>query len=358
MENLVTPEFWTNRRVFVTGHTGFKGGWLTLWLSSLGAKVYGYALPPQTSPCLFDVANIASHTCTSTLDDIRDGAALKRAIAKASPEIILHLAAQPLVVESYQTPVETYATNIMGTVNLLEAARGSTDPRAIVVVTSDKCYENTESPSAYREGDPLGGFDPYSSSKACAEIVTAAYRRSFFEHSGTHIATVRAGNVFGGGDWSHHRLIPDLLSAFSSGKPALIRKPSAVRPWQHVLEPLAGYLRLTEILYEDRSAARPWNFGPRENDCRTVGEIATHMAFLWGNNTTWQSGIDDKGHEANMLRLDSDLAHRRLGWNPRWSLNEGLERTIAWHKAWQAGNDMAKFSLRQIDNYCNPGKIK
>lgn len=355
MENLVSPAFWRGRRVFLTGHTGFKGGWLALWLRSLGAEVHGYALPPATTPNLFEAAEVGQGMA-STFGDIRDPAALARAMQQARPEMVLHLAAQPLVAEGYRSPVETYATNVMGTANVLEACRDLPDLRAVVVVTTDKCYENREWPWAYRENEPLGGRDPYSSSKACAELVTAAYRQSFLAAAGIRVATARAGNVFGGGDWAPHRLVPDLLAAFASGQPARLRNPNAVRPWQHVLEPLAGYLQLAQALWQDADAAKAWNFGPADEDCRPVGQVATRLAEYWGDGARWQATATDFPHEAGLLRLDASLARQQLGWQPRWSLATGLARTVDWHKAWLAGQGMGQYCLEQIEDYCTPEK--
>jgi len=350
VEDVVTSaSFWRGKRVFVTGHTGFKGAWLALWLSDLGAEVTGYSLPPPTDPSLFGVARVRGRV--RHMDgDVRDEAALARAVRESSPDIVFHLAAQSLVRLSYDEPVATYATNVMGTVNLLEAVRRSEGVRAVVCVTSDKCYENRETPRPYREDDPMGGYDPYSGSKGCAELVTSAYRRSFFGVAGAAaIATARAGNVIGGGDWAKDRLVPDLLNGFAVGARPLIRFPSAVRPWQHVLEPLAGYLRLAEALWDGVSgAADGWNFGPDETDARPVGWIADRLAALWGEGAAWERTGEPQPHEAHVLRLDCTKARRELGWRPVWALDEALRRTVAWRRALDGVADMADVTLQQI----------
>ncbi|MDX9707117.1 MAG: CDP-glucose 4,6-dehydratase [Azospira sp.] len=360
MENLVIPPplpdptFWRGRRVFLTGHTGFKGSWLALWLHQLGAEVSAYALPPATTPSLYELAGI-ERTLTSRIGDIRDPQALAAALAAARPQIILHLAAQALVSEGYADPGGTYATNVMGTLNLLEAARRQPGIEAIVVVTTDKCYENRESEHAYRETDPLGGHDPYSSSKACTEILVASWRRSFFSGSGqASIATARAGNVIGGGDWAGNRLVPDLLAAFAAGETAVLRHPAAVRPWQHVLEPLGGYLLLAERLTADPALAGAWNFGPELEDCVSVGTVADKVAALWPTPARWQSQPSSLPHEAGLLRLDASHAREKLGWQPRWRLDRALEQTVAWHIAWQEGVDMGDFCRQQIEAYGGP----
>ncbi|MDB5484051.1 MAG: rfbG [Caulobacteraceae bacterium] len=346
---MTSPSFWRGKRVFMTGHTGFKGAWLALWLSDLGAEVTGYSLPPPTNPSLFDMAWVKRRL--RHLDgDVRDEAALVGAVGEAKPEVVFHLAAQSLVRLSYDEPAATYATNVMGTVNLLEAVRRCEGVRAVVCVTSDKCYENRETPRPYREDDAMGGYDPYSSSKGCAELVASAYRRSFFGGGDrAAIATARAGNVIGGGDWAKDRLVPDLLNGFASGARPLVRFPSAVRPWQHVLEPLAGYLRLAEALWTgDPAAAQGWNFGPDDADARPVGWIADRLAALWGEGAAWETTGEPQPHEAHYLRLDCAKARQRLDWKPVWALDEALRRTVAWRRALDGGVDMAEFTLQQI----------
>ena len=350
------PEFWRNRRVFVTGHTGFKGSWLCLWLQSLGAEITGYALKPPTSPSLFEVAGVAQGM-TSIEGDVRDLKALGEAMRTAAPEIVIHMAAQPLVRYSYENPIETYETNVMGTVSVLEAVRTTSSVRAVVNVTTDKCYENREWVWGYRENDPMGGYDPYSSSKGCAELVSAAYRSSFFnpadyEKHRVAVATVRAGNVIGGGDWAADRLIPDTLSAFSKGQPVSVRNPRSIRPWQHVLEPLNGYLILAERLYEDGVRyAEAWNFGPADEDARPVGWIVKEMAGLWGGAATYQFARGDHRHEAAFLKLDISKARSLLGWSPKWSLAVALSHIVDWHRAFLASDDMRSKSISQISEF-------
>ena len=347
----MNPGFWGGKRVFLTGHTGFKGSWLSLWLQSLGAEVTGYALQPPTSPSLFQSANVGDGMA-SIIADMRDLAMVQKAMQVAQPEIVIHMAAQALVRYSYQSPVETYATNVMGTVHLLEAVRNTPNVRAVVVVTTDKCYENKELVWGYREDEPMGGYDPYSSSKACAELVASAYRRSFLQDQGVALASARAGNVIGGGDWAQDRLIPDILSAFEQGKRAYIRNPHAVRPWQHVLEPLRGYLTLAERLFEQGSdIAEAWNFGPRGEDAKPVGWIAEKVVQLWGGGVQWQLDIGDHPHEANYLKLDISKASTRLNWLPALTLNDALKLTVDWAKQRRAGADVRELTLSQIRNY-------
>lgn len=346
--------FWNNKRVFLTGHTGFKGSWLSLWLQQLGAKVTGYALNPPTEQNLFEIANVA-HNMNSCLGDIRDYNALKKALDQASPEIVIHMAAQSLVHQSYENPVDTYFINIMGTVYLLEAIRFTKNIKAVIVVTSDKCYENREWLWGYRENEPMGGYDPYSNSKGCAELVTAAYRSSFFNldhHSNVAISTARAGNVIGGGDWAKDRLVPDIMKAFEQNHEMQIRNPSAIRPWQHVLEPLSGYLTLAEALYNfGPDFAEAWNFGPNEEESRTVTWVVETLAKYWGQKAKWKSCLETNFHEANFLRLDISKAKSRLRWKPRLDLEQSLEMTVEWYQKRRAGNNMRDFTLQQILNY-------
>lgn len=351
----MNSKFWKDKRVLLTGHTGFKGGWLSLWLQSMGAQVYGYALAPSTNPNLFEVAHVKRRMVGHLEADIRDIAKLTSFVSEAKPEIVFHMAAQPLVRYSYAEPVETFAVNVMGTVNLLESLRNISAVKAVVNVTTDKCYENREWLWAYREDDPLGGYDPYSSSKACSELVTAAYRQSFFAEKGVGIATARAGNVIGGGDWSDDRLIPDFFRAVSNGEPLVIRSPNAIRPWQHVLEPLSGYLNLAESLYaEPLKYACAWNFGPNENSAQTVSWILNKLANNIPN-AKWELDKNPQLHEAGLLKLDSSKAKSLLEWSPRWSLNQSLEKVVDWHKVFNSKNDMQAFSLSQIDDYVRDG---
>jgi CDP-glucose 4,6-dehydratase len=352
VEDLVLKEaWWRGRRVFLTGHTGFKGGWLAMWLARLGARVYGYALDPPSLPNLFAAADVAGDLAGDTRADVRDERALCDALCAAAPEIVLHLAAQPLVRQSYADPVATYAINVLGTVHLLEAARKCPSVRAIVNVTTDKCYENREWIWGYRESEPLGGVDPYSSSKACAELVSAAYRESFFKQGQLSLATARAGNVIGGGDWSADRLVPDFLRAADAGAPVVVRHPQATRPWQHVLEPLHGYLLLAQQLHERGGQfAGAWNFGPRSEDSCTVGEVLDRMVRLVPG-TSWERASGTQPHEAHTLQLDSAKARAALSWSPRWSLTQALEQTLRWHAAWRSGADMHAFSVAQIADY-------
>jgi CDP-glucose 4,6-dehydratase len=350
---VVSAQFWSGRRVLVTGHTGFKGGWLSLWLHSLGADVHGLALDPPTDPSLFEAASIAELLASDARVDIRDREAVRDAVRGVAPEIVLHLAAQPLVRASYEFPLETYATNVMGTAHVLDALRGLDSVRVAVSVTTDKVYENVERLGGYRENEPLGGYDPYSSSKAAAELVTAAYRRSFLAEQGVAVATARAGNVIGGGDWATDRLVPDALAAFARSRPVEIRNPSAVRPWQHVLEPLSGYLLLAERLAETGGddVAEAWNFGPDADDAMPVRDIVDRMAALWGGGASWISDDGDNPHEAGLLGLDAGKAATRLGWRPRWSLDDALAATVDWQRAYLAGASPRETSLAQIAAY-------
>ena len=356
LEGLIDKSFWSGKRVFLTGHTGFKGGWLSLWLQQLGAEVTGFALAAPTDPSLFEAAQV-DVGMRSIIGDIRDGDAVKRAMSEAKPDIVLHLAAQALVKKSYADPVETYGTNVMGLVNLFEAVRAAPGVRAVLNVTSDKCYDNKEWVWGYRENDRLGGYDPYSNSKACAELVTAAYRNSYFnserhaEH-GVALATARAGNVIGGGDWARDRLIPDVLRAITRGEAVAIRNPDAIRPWQHVLEPLSGYLMLAQRLAEDGVAyADGWNFGPYEGDVKPVAWIVERIAKAWGPGASWRLDAAPHPHEAHYLKLDCAKARGMLGWKPRWNIEQAIDHIVDWHKAREQGADMRQVSLRQIDSY-------
>lgn len=356
MENMVIGNtFWAGRRVFLTGHTGFKGGWLALWLQRLGAEVHGFSLEPPTHPSLFETAQVGKALASEVLGDIRDYGTLEEALKKANPEIIFHLAAQPLVRASYREPLETLATNVMGTAHLLEAARKIDGLLAVVIITTDKCYENREWVYPYRETDPLGGHDPYSASKACAEIVTASYRASFFgKERAVAVATARAGNVIGGGDWAEDRLVPDCIRAFSNGQSVDLRYPEAVRPWQHVLEPLSGYLMLAESLCGEFAPdyAGAWNFGPDASGDATVGRIAQQVVKLWGEGqVVLPPAIQNHPHEAGLLRLDITKTRSQLHWHPRWAIDRALQETVAWYKAWHAGQDMHAYTLAQIDAY-------
>jgi len=356
----MTEGFWSGRRVLVTGHTGFKGSWLCLWLQELGAQVVGYALAPPTTPSLFEVARVGDNM-VSLLGDVRDDERLRAAVAEHKPEIVIHLAAQPLVRLSYADPVVTYATNVMGTVHLLEAVRRVGGVRAVINVTSDKCYENREWVWGYRENEPMGGYDPYSNSKGCSELITAAYRSSFFnpccygEH-GTALASARAGNVIGGGDWARDRLVPDIMNAFLAGRPVDIRNPHAIRPWQHVLEPLHGYLLLAEKLWHDGSAfAEGWNFGPMETDGQPVQWIVERLAQTWGRGARWAHDTAAQPHEAVCLKLDCSKARTRLGWRPQWSIGRSLDEIVSWYQAYADGRDMADVTRRQIRLYRRQG---
>jgi CDP-glucose 4,6-dehydratase len=353
------PFSWRGRKVFLTGHTGFKGGWLALWLSQLGASVRGYALDPSSEPNLFTVSGVGA-VVEDIRGDIRDAASLERAMREFAPEVVFHLAAQPLVRYSYEDPIGTFETNVIGTARVLDCVRRTPSVAAVVSVTTDKCYENKEWVWPYRETDALGGYDPYSSSKACAEIVSAAFRQSYFpvealgqpNGHGVAVATARAGNVIGGGDWSSDRLLPDLVRGFLSGKPVGIRRPHAIRPWQHVLEPLHGYIRLAEkLLIHDARYATAYNFGPSESDARPVSWIAEQMAGFWGDGASWVVDEAPSPHEAGYLKLDSSRARADLGWTPQLRLQEALELLVAWYRAWQSGSEMHGFTLNQIEQY-------
>ena len=350
----VDSVFWKGKKVFLTGHTGFKGGWLSLWLTSMGAKVTGYALAPNTMPNFFALCKINDVLEQSHIADIRNLAALQKSMADAEPEIVIHMAAQPLVRYSYANPVETYATNVMGTVHVLESIRQLDSVRATVIVTTDKCYENRERIAGYREEEAMGGFDPYSSSKGCAELVTSAYRQSYFFNSINQVATARAGNVIGGGDWSEDRLIPDAIKAFEANQPLMIRNPLATRPWQHVLEPLSGYLILAQALYEQGAPfASGWNFGPREEDNRAVQEVIDLLITNWGSSARWQKEGSEQPHEAHLLKLDCSKARAQLDWTPKWDLKIAIQKIVQWQKAFQAKENMQDLSLAQINQYTN-----
>jgi len=349
----IDPDFWMGRRVLVTGHTGFKGAWLSLWLQAMGAEVTGVAPGVPTRPSLYELAAVGAHMQQLSAD-VRDAAALREALHRVRPEVVFHLAAQPMVRRSLRDPASTYEVNVMGTVNLLEAVRrAGDDVRAVVVVTSDKCYENRgERSRRFVEADPLGGDDPYSSSKACAELVVAAYRRSFFSGDGlARIASARAGNVIGGGDWGEDRLLADAVRAVETGEALRVRNPLAVRPWQHVLNPLGGYLRLAEVLCGSARAARAWNFGPAEGDARTVGWIVERLAQLWDGSLRWELDARANPPEAAHLALDSSDAQHELGWRPLWDLQDALGLVVEWHRARQRGEQMRRVSLAQIGRF-------
>jgi CDP-glucose 4,6-dehydratase len=347
----VTPSFWCDKRVLLTGHTGFKGAWMSLWLHSLGAKVQGFALAPPTSPSLFEEAKVGD-LIQSTLGDVRDFTAVKKLVGEFKPEIVFHMAAQPLVRYSYDAPLETYATNVMGTAHLLESIRTTDSVRAVVNITTDKCYENREWVWGYREDEPMGGFDPYSSSKACSELVSAAYRQSFLDKAGIAVATARAGNVIGGGDWAKDRLVPDVLRAFSDNQPVSIRNPNSIRPWQHVLEPLSGYLLLAEKLFaQPATFSQAWNFGPQDEDAKPVGWIVEAIAGKWGSEAAWSFDEGPHPHEAYYLKLDISKARQVLGWSPRWTLDQALDNVIEWHQAWWQRHDVRTKCMEQIEHY-------
>lgn len=351
--DFVSRDFWKDKRVFLTGHTGFKGAWLSLWLADMGAEIYGYSLAPPTTPNLFEIAGVSKIVRRHHVASVHDPLELDAAIERAEPEIVIHMAAQAIVRRGYLNPIDTYMTNVMGTVHLLEACRKRHSISAILVVTTDKCYENREWQWGYREVDLLGGRDPYSNSKACAELVTAAYRKSFYElEPQTSVATARAGNVIGGGDWASDRLIPDLIRAHLAGSAPVIRSPNAIRPWQHVLEPLSGYLMLCQGLYEHRETmADAWNFGPALEDARPVSWIANRVANLWNGDAKWKLDTDRHPHEANYLYLDTTKARKILGYKPRWPLSVALEQVVTWHKGMAVGSDMAALTLQQVREF-------
>ena len=353
---MINPSYWCGKHVFLTGHTGFKGSWLSLWLQELGANLTGYSLLPPTDPSLFVAANVA-RGMRSIIGDIRDADHFKGVMREAKPEIVLHLAAQPIVRRSYVDPVETYSINVMGVVNLFEAIRHVGSVRACVNVTSDKCYENREWLHGYRENDAMGGHDPYSSSKGCAELITAAYRRSFFAggepNRAVALASARAGNVIGGGDWATDRLIPDILRAVETGQAVSIRKPTAVRPWQHVMEPLSGYLLLAERLAgaDGAAYASGWNFGPSPEDTCTVEWIVDKLVGCWGQGASWSPDPVPGPHEAHSLSLDCLKARRELNWRSAWGLSKAIEKIVDWHRAYLNGGVMREVTLQQINEY-------
>lgn len=356
VNQMIDKNFWKDKKVFITGHTGFKGSWICLWLSQLGAKVTGYALKPPTNPSLFEIAKVAK-SMTSIEGDVRDMAHLTKVIQETKPEIVIHMAAQSLVRDSYKIPVETYAINVMGTVHVLEAVRQMQGVKAVVNVTTDKCYENKEWIWGYRENEPMGGYDPYSNSKGCSELVTSSYRNSFFnpkdyKKHGVALATARAGNVIGGGDWANDRLIPDCINALMENRIIYIRSPYAIRPWQHVLEPICGYLILAEKLYKEGSSyAEGWNFGPNENDVQTVEWIVERMCRLWGQNATYEIEKGEQLHEANYLKLDCSKARERLNWYPKWNLKITLDKINEWMRAYKNKEDMREVCFDQINAY-------
>ena len=347
---MIDQAFWQGKRVFLTGHTGFKGSWLSLWLVSLGASVKGYALNPNTTPSLFNEAKV-DRVIDSQIGDIRDQEALHESMTTFSPDVLIHMAAQPLVRYSYDAPIETYEVNVIGTAKVLEVARNCAKLKAIVNITTDKCYENDERSQGYKENDPMGGHDPYSSSKGCSELVTSAYRRSFLQEQGVGLASARAGNVIGGGDWADDRLIPDILRSFEKNKPVIIRNPKATRPWQHVLEPLSGYLVLAQKLYKDQKEyAEGWNFGPNEQDVKPVDWILNKMIVSWPNSS-WKLDESSNPHEAGFLKLDISKSKSKLDWNPVWELSHTLEKIISWHKAWLNKENMQIVCLTEIKIY-------
>ena len=347
----VNSKFWKGRSVFLTGHTGFKGGWLALWLTKMGANVYGYSFEAPTNPSFFNVINLETKIQNSTKGDIRNLSELKNSIQEARPSVIFHMAAQPLVRQSYNDPIETFTTNIIGTINVFEAAKKVETVEAIVNVTTDKCYENQESDRPYQETDRLGGYDPYSSSKACSEIITSAYRSSFLSANGIKLASARAGNVIGGGDWATDRLIPDFFRSIDNNKILSVRSPQAVRPWQHVLDPLSGYLMLAEkLVINGDNFAEAWNFGPEQSDAKTVFWVLDRLSEKF-SNAKWQAERTKQPHEANMLKLDISKAKLKLGWIPQWSLETAIDNTIKWYQAFKENENMIEFSIKQIKAY-------
>lgn len=355
--------FWKDKKVFITGHTGFKGSWLTIWLNLLGTKVYGYALNPPTDPSLYEKGAV-SESVTSVLGDIRDLTALKKALNDAMPEIVVHMAAQPIVRESYRIPVETYETNVMGTVNILEAVRNCTSVRAFVNVTTDKVYENREWVWGYRESEPFGGHDPYSNSKACSELVTSSYRSSFFNPNdykshGIAVATARAGNVIGGGDWAIDRIVPDCIRASLKGDAIIVRNPHSIRPWQHVLEPLHGYLTLAQYLFTNGiKYADGWNFGPSDEDCVSVGNLVKMFCTEWGGKAHFKIQSDNGPHEANFLKLDCSKAKMNLNWKPVWNIKNALRAIVSWEKGFYRGEAPYILCENQINQFMQDAKAE
>ncbi len=354
---LIDPAFWRGKRVLLTGHTGFKGSWLCHWLSMMGCRVNGFALDPLVPNSMFASTCVADFV-NDCRGDVRDLDKVKRCLLASGAEIIFHLAAQPLVRHSYVAPIETFAVNVMGTAHLLEAARSAGGVRAIVVVTSDKCYQNLGTSRRYRETDPLGGRDPYSASKACAELATAAYRQSFFSATpGIAVSTARAGNVIGGGDWASERLVPDCVRAFISGRPVVLRRPDAVRPWQHVLEPLSGYLQLAQAMWKNPEQIAPsYNFGPAHEDRRKVVEVVQSVAIDWGEGASWECDSDDEFYEASNLDLDSSKAQQDLGWTPNWNLDRAIKATVEWYRAQRSNGPMVEITRAQIEAYVGSRK--
>jgi len=351
MKGFPSSTFWKNRKVLVTGHTGFKGGWISHWLADLGAEVYGYSLNPPAGPSFFVEANLHERLASSSIGDVRHFDVLSKVMADSEPEIVIHMAAQPLVRESYCSPIETFETNLMGTVNLLQSTLGAPSTKTVLVVTSDKCYENREWLRPYTEEDRLGGHDPYSASKAAAELAVASYRGSFLSEAGIQVATARAGNVIGGGDWSADRLVPDFFRAGESGQPLRIRSKDGVRPWQHVLEPLAGYLTLVEMMHQPGpNFSSPWNFGPSQESHKPVSWVLEFLKAQWQDVDLHFTETDNK-HESQLLSLDSSKARTHLGWRPRWDLERALSMTINWQEAWIAGANMSDFTSDQIRHY-------
>jgi CDP-glucose 4,6-dehydratase len=352
LENLgLTQNFWRDRSVFLTGHTGFKGGWLALWLSLLGAKVTGYSLNPLSSPSFFKLVDLKNVIQSSIIGDVRNFSLLDESIQKSNPSIIFHLAAQPLVRKSYDEPINTFTTNVIGTANLLEASRNLKSVEAIINITTDKCYENQEIDRPYNESDRLGGHDVYSSSKACSELVTSAYRNSFFNATSVKLASARAGNVIGGGDWAEDRLIPDFFRAIDNGEVLRIRSPQAIRPWQHVLDPLSGYIILAEKLVSNNyNFSEAWNFGPENSNAQTVSWVLDRLSNKMKNNG-WKKDMTKNYHEANLLKLDISKAKSKLGWKPQWSLEDAIDFTVNWYNAFKNNDDMQKISINQIKSY-------